>query len=148
MVGSPRLVLVAAPVGDKVVMLWIALAAAAFPKLFPHPVAALVLRSSVRWRGGNYAIHLFHVFSAAGFLSLSRRSFGKEFAARSECVTKATRRSSEKIGLILAPFLRILNGIYVLQYTQIARPEVWETQEDQDDVGALEGPNVLGEELN
>ena len=77
-------------------MPWITLAAAAVLKVSPCPVAALVFCSIVRWRGPKYAVHLFHVCSAECFLSHYERSFGKEFSARSDFITKEARRLLEK----------------------------------------------------
>ena len=74
----------------------IALAAAAVPKVSPRTVNALVSCSSASWRETKYPVHFFHICSSSGFPSYSEQSLEKELVARSECVAKAERRSSNK----------------------------------------------------
>ena len=54
--GPLRNVNLVATAGDKVVMPWIALEAAVFPKVSHRTVTALILHSSARWGGAKCTI--------------------------------------------------------------------------------------------
>ena len=77
MTRTMQFVPMAAPERDEGVMPWIAMVAAAVLKVSPRPVDSLVSRSSERWRGPKFTVHLYHVCFEAGLMSHYGRSLGK-----------------------------------------------------------------------
>ena len=96
--SPPCHVTMAEPAMEEEVMPLISLEAYSSPKVSPFPIIALELRSSARWRGPNYPIHLFQLCSAEGLPYHCGRYLGKELLERSKCVAKAANTSSEKGG--------------------------------------------------